>query len=133
MQNSTVHCKKSAYDVYVGRPSKWGNPFAIGRDGTRDQVIAKYRNYILNSPQLLAQLGELKGKTLGCWCSPKACHGDVLAELANTPPEPECTPDCMCREHPDAETEKDSVSIVVSEADFQFFLRHRKWPTKESK
>jgi len=78
-----VHCKKELYDVYIGRPSKWGNTFAIGRDGDRTTVIEKYREWILQQPTLLAQLFELKGKTLGCWCRPAACHGDVLAELAD--------------------------------------------------
>jgi hypothetical protein len=78
-----VHCKKEPYDVYIGRPSKWGNPFEIGRDGTREEVIEKYREYILSKPELLKDLSELKGKILGCWCKPKACHGDVLVELLN--------------------------------------------------
>ncbi len=78
-----VHCKKEKYDIYIGRPSKWGNPFRIGRDGTREQVIEKYRQWIKEQPELLAALPELKDKTLGCWCKPKACHGDVLAELAD--------------------------------------------------
>lgn len=78
-----VHCKKEQYQVYIGRPSKWGNPFEIGRDGTREEVIEKYRQWIQTQPQLLAVLAELKGKVLGCWCAPKACHGDVLVELAN--------------------------------------------------
>ncbi len=78
-----VHCKREPYDVYIGRPSKWGNPFEIGRDGTRAEVIEKYRAWIRTQPRLLAALGELKGKTLGCWCHPKPCHGDVLAELAD--------------------------------------------------
>lgn len=78
-----VHCKKDKFDVYIGRPSKWGNPFEIGRDGTRGEVIAKYKNYILNNPSLLSCLHELKGLTLGCWCSPLPCHGEVLIELYN--------------------------------------------------
>jgi hypothetical protein len=78
-----VHCKRDRYDVYIGRPSKWGNPFVIGRDGTREQVIAKYRAYILRRPELIAALLELRGKTLGCWCAPQPCHGEVLAELAD--------------------------------------------------
>jgi hypothetical protein len=73
--------KGEGYDVYIGRPSKWGNPFLIGQDGTREEVIKKYRRYILSRPDLLRQLKELKGKKLGCWCKPKACHGDVLVEL----------------------------------------------------
>lgn len=79
---SVVHCKKEPHDVYIGRPSKWGNPFTIGRDGTREEVIAKYREWIKSQPRLLADLHELEGKVLGCWCSPQACHGDVLSELA---------------------------------------------------
>jgi hypothetical protein len=80
---TVVHCKKSKYDVYIGRPSKWGNPFEIGIDGDRATVIEKYREYILNKPELLKCLPELKNKVLGCWCKPKPCHGDVLAELVN--------------------------------------------------
>lgn len=78
-----AHCKQSNFDVYIGRPSKWGNPFAVGRDGSREQVIARYKEWLLKQPHLLAALGELTGKTLGCWCSPRPCHGDVLARLAN--------------------------------------------------
>lgn len=78
-----VHRHASAYDVYIGRPSKWGNPFVIGVDGTRAQVIAKYRAWILRQPKLLSSLSELRGKTLGCYCAPLPCHGDVLAEMAD--------------------------------------------------
>jgi hypothetical protein len=81
-----VHCKRPPHDVYIGRPSKWGNPFVIGRDGTRPQVIERYERWLLDQPALLAALPELTGKTLGCWCAPQACHGDVLGRLANQPP-----------------------------------------------
>jgi hypothetical protein len=85
METSVVHCKhKIPYDVYIGRPSKWGNPFEIGKDGTREEVIAKYREWIKTQPQLLKDLPELNGKVLGCWCKPKhACHGDVLVEMVS--------------------------------------------------
>jgi hypothetical protein len=83
MECKVVHCKKDKYDIYIGRPSKWGNPFVIGKDGDREGVIEKYRQYILNNSKLLACIPELKGKILGCWCKPKKCHGDILAELAN--------------------------------------------------
>jgi hypothetical protein len=76
-----AHCKKEKYDVYIGRPSIWGNPFIIGRDGTREEVIEKYRDYVLNSPDLLSRLPTLHGKILGCFCAPLPCHGDVLLEL----------------------------------------------------
>jgi hypothetical protein len=78
-----VHCKKDKYDIYIGRPSKWGNPFEIGKDGTRKEVIEKYAAWINTQPDLLNDLHELRGKILGCWCSPSACHGDVLAKMAD--------------------------------------------------
>lgn len=65
-------------DVYIGRPSKWGNPFSIGKDGTRDEVIKKYKDYFLSNKELLADIEELRGKNLVCYCKPQACHGDVL-------------------------------------------------------
>lgn len=80
-ETTVVNCRKSAYDVYIGRPSKWGNPFVIGKDGNREEVIEKYRKFILNNPQLLSSLGELKGKRLGCFCKPNPCHGDILVKL----------------------------------------------------
>lgn len=73
--------------VYVGRGrgSKWGNPFRIGPDGTRDEVVAKYRHWIVRQPHLTASLSELagNGKDLVCFCAPRACHADVLVDLAN--------------------------------------------------
>ena len=72
--------------VVVSRPSKWGNPFKIGRDGTREQVIAKYEEWLMKQPRLLAALPELRGKTLVCWCAPLPCHADVLDRLANKEP-----------------------------------------------
>ncbi len=83
MAHPLVVHKARPHDVYIGRPSKWGNPFIIGRDGNRDQVIELYREWVATQPQLLAALGELRGKRLGCFCAPQRCHGDVLASLAN--------------------------------------------------
>lgn len=62
--------KDQLFDVYIGRGSKWGNPFIIGRDGTREEVIEKYRSYILSNPVLMASLPELDGKILACYCVP---------------------------------------------------------------
>jgi Domain of unknown function (DUF4326) len=82
-----VHCKKHKYDTYIGRAangmaeSKWHNPFVIGKDGTRNEVLAKYEDYLMESPALLADLHELDQKVLGCWCAPLACHGDVLVAV----------------------------------------------------
>jgi hypothetical protein len=72
--------------VYIGRPSIWGNPFVIGKDGSRDDVIAKYETWLLGNGQLVDQLPALAGKDLVCWCAPARCHGDVLLRLANKPP-----------------------------------------------
>ncbi|NLG01739.1 MAG: DUF4326 domain-containing protein [Lentisphaerae bacterium] len=83
MSTKVVHCKRERCDIYIGRPSEWGNPFEIGKDGTRQQVINKYREWIKSQPALMAKIPTLKGKTLGCWCYPRPCHGDVLAELAD--------------------------------------------------
>ena len=84
MSSYVVHCKRARHDVYIGRPSKWGNPFAIGPDGSRDEVIERFRAHLLAKPELVADAKrELRGKVLGCWCAPKACRGDVLAGVAN--------------------------------------------------
>lgn len=83
-RTSVVH-KRLKHDVFIGRPSKWGNPFVIGRHGDRDAVIERYRKWILSNPLRLADLHELTGRKLGCYCTPLACHGDVLAELADMP------------------------------------------------
>ncbi len=78
---TVVNKSRGSYDVYIGRGSEWGNPYRVGVDGTRENVIAKYREYLLGNKKLLAALPELDGKRLGCHCKPLACHGDVLAEL----------------------------------------------------
>lgn len=78
-----VHCKREKYDIYIGRPSKWGNPFEIGKDGSREDVIQKYQDWILTQDHLLLSVPELKDKVLGCWCAPEACHGDILLKLLN--------------------------------------------------
>lgn len=78
------HCSSKEPGVYIGRPSKWGNPFVIGRDGNREEVIKKYKEYVMKNKELIQIIkSELKGKKLNCWCSPLPCHGDVLAEIAN--------------------------------------------------
>lgn len=82
MGGRVVHCKKEKYDVYIGRPSKWGNPYEIGKDGNRDEVLFKYRKYISSRIKEFP-IEELRGKVLGCWCAPLPCHGNILVELAN--------------------------------------------------
>lgn len=74
--------------VYVARPTKFGNPYIIGKHGTREEVIAKYRERLLASPDLLARLGELRGRDLVCFCSPLKCHADILLAMSNAPEAP---------------------------------------------
>jgi hypothetical protein len=68
--------------VYIGRGSKWGNPFRIGPDGDRAAVIAKFERWIADQHQLLRALDELRGRDLVCFCAPLPCHGDLLLRLA---------------------------------------------------
>ncbi len=91
-----VHCQKEPYDLLIDRSTIWGNPYSH-KEGTlakfkvktRKESIEKYREYILDNPELLAKLHELRGKILGCWCKnsdprkSKACHGDILVDLSN--------------------------------------------------
>lgn len=93
METRVVHCKKEAYDVYIGRPSKWGNPFSH-KKGTQattvvesvEVAIALYHNWLWDEITAgritVGELSGLYGKTLGCWCKPGPCHGDVLARAA---------------------------------------------------
>lgn len=94
METKVVNKYKDSYDVYIGRGSKWGNPFThIKKSETladhvvanRDEAIAAYRKWITEGAgkYLLKDLHELKGQTLGCFCKPKNCHGDILVELVN--------------------------------------------------
>ena len=72
--------------IYIGRPSKWGNPFEIGKHGTREEVVEKYKKYAemrFHEPDDIFRehLKALKNKDLLCWCAPEACHGDILLDL----------------------------------------------------
>jgi len=93
-----VHCKRDKYDVYIGRPSKWGNPYSH-KEGTTakfkvdnvKEAIEAYKTWITEGEgrYLLKDLEELRGKTLGCWCGNFTiedkdnlkCHGQILLEL----------------------------------------------------
>lgn len=79
-----VHCKKAPYDIYIGRPSKWGNPFSVevhGRgvciDLFEEDLYRRLREGEITEDELL----ELDGKTLGCWCKPRSCHGDIYVKV----------------------------------------------------
>ena len=86
MTRTTVVHVTQDHDVIIDRTSKWGNPFRVGVDGTRDVVIAKHAEWIYTQPELMAAIKtELQGKRLACWCRPKkkSCHGDILAWIAD--------------------------------------------------
>jgi hypothetical protein len=91
---TVVNIKNDDYDILICRPSKWGNPYTHIKNrntraefivDTRKEAIEKYKEYILNTPELLNSLDELKDKKLGCICKPKSCHGDILVELIDKP------------------------------------------------
>lgn len=70
--------------VYIDRRSKWGNPYIIGRDGTREDVIRKHREKCLGDVDFMNEIWrKLEGKDLICWCHPLPCHGDFYLEVAN--------------------------------------------------
>lgn len=69
--------------VYIGRGSPYGNPFVIGKHGTRTEVIQKFRDHlfsVLHDEEVQKELLQLDGKDLVCFCKPAPCHGDVLIE-----------------------------------------------------
>ncbi len=96
MSTTVVHNLHDEFDIYIGREvpehgldaSKWGNPFvlAVDTDAERDRVLTLYRAWIVDQPELMQSLEELRGQRLGCWCAPKRCHGDVLVELLGPDP-----------------------------------------------
>jgi hypothetical protein len=89
--NRKINGSGIAFDVYIGRGAgvfgMWGNPFVVGKDGTREECVAKYERWIMEPAQgrLRNRLYQLRGKRLGCYCAPLPCHGDVLMRLADGP------------------------------------------------
>ncbi len=87
MQTNVVNIKRDKCDIYIGRPSDFGNPFSIGLHGNRQQVIEQFKEYfyekISNNERFKNLILNLKGKTLGCYCSPLPCHGDIIIEWIN--------------------------------------------------
>jgi len=89
-------------NIYIGRKgvvfidhvrfpqysSNFANPYKIGKDGSREEILVKYKDYIVNKlkndKELVMELLSLKGKNLGCWCCPERCHGEILLELIDT-------------------------------------------------
>ena len=98
MSTTVINILKDEHDdddpnfVYIGRrnnrlghaESKWKNPFVEDKDGTREEVVQMHKDWIVTQPELMAALHEIKGKVLGCYCHPLACHGHYLAELADS-------------------------------------------------
>lgn len=82
--------------IYVGRPTKWGNPFshmegtlAKFKVGSRDEAVESYEAWLRAQPELVdAARRELRGRSLVCWCAPHRCHAEVLIKVANEPVEP---------------------------------------------
>lgn len=81
---TVVHCKRAPYTVYIGRPSRFGNPFHVSRQLSRAAAIARFEAYARETPALLAAIRALPADAvLGCWCAPLPCHGDVIVTLWN--------------------------------------------------
>jgi hypothetical protein len=92
MRTQVVNIRFSGYDVYIGRAGQgkdgyFGNPFRLKANEQRSATIERYRKYFENrmktDPEFARRIQELKGKTLGCFCKPEACHGDVIAAYLN--------------------------------------------------
>lgn len=90
MSCTVVNIKNSKYDVYIGRPSLFGNPYSSKKNTlakyktkSKAESIRKYEEYLLNNESLLKLLPTLINKRLGCFCAPKKCHGDIIAKLVN--------------------------------------------------
>lgn len=77
-----VHRNKESFDVLIDRTSIFGNPHF---EGSRTENIANFRKYFYENKELQDEAEKLRGKRLGCWCKPKACHGDVIVEFLETP------------------------------------------------
>jgi hypothetical protein len=95
MITRTINLYKEKYDIYIGRYSSklklsesiFHNPYHIGKDGDRFEVIEKYKKYfyerLVSDHSFYLAVRSLKGKTLGCYCKPQPCHGDIIAEYLN--------------------------------------------------
>lgn len=85
--NINPNWETNKFYVYIGRAGKgqdgyFGNPFIVGKDGTREEVFAKYVDWLAEKTQtdpiFTERLLALKGKILVCFCSPRLCHGDAI-------------------------------------------------------
>ena len=125
MNTKVVNLRDEKYDVYIGRRrgeiGMFGNPFVIGRDGNREEVIAKYKEYfeeqVAKNGFFREKVEELRGKRLGCFCKPEMCHGDVIVKWLE---------EQESRESEQASDSKSSTTIGIvgsrrrdSESDYQ--------------
>lgn len=81
-----VNLKKEEFDIYIGRGSIYGNPYECGKDGTLDDVLSRYEkwlDFLLLDQIFQREFNNLKGKSLGCFCKPKKCHGDIILKKLN--------------------------------------------------
>ena len=92
MKTQVVNIRFSAYDVYIGRAGHgkdgyFGNPYRLTGSEQRGATIERYKKYfndrMQTDPEFCCRVHELKGKTLGCFCKPHPCHGDVIADYLN--------------------------------------------------
>ena len=92
MQTAAVNIYKEQFDVYIGRAGRgqdgyFGNPFRMGNGTSREDAVQKFQKYfaerIEKDSEFRRRVLALKGKRLGCFCKPKACHGDVIADWLN--------------------------------------------------
>ncbi len=81
MKTTVVNIRHESFDILIDRRTPFGNPFRIGRDGTREEVIEKFRVWLPKQAWLMDMIEQLRGKRLACWCKPEPCHGDVYVEI----------------------------------------------------
>lgn len=106
---------------FIGRGSVWGNPFIIGPNGTRPEVVANHKAWLLRRPLLLERIDELRGHDLVCFCCPRLCHGLTLRDLANRP---RLQADGLV-EHLDCSTGEITCARPGSDLDRQLWKQHR--------
>lgn len=87
LKTRLVNIHKEPYDVSIMRPGYFGNQYIIGKHGTREEVVQKHWTNLLSRLRyddlFLKELLKLRGKTLGCCCTPEICHGDNLLKILN--------------------------------------------------
>lgn len=92
LKTRVVNIREERWDVYIGRPGPFGNPFVITAKTTREEVLRKFeiwfRGKLAQDPEWKAKVHQLKGKVLGCFCAPLRCHGHIIAEYLETVPDP---------------------------------------------